>query len=154
MILGSIAAIGLSLPLYAKDETHLRALADKAARQYGIDEDIFKSLVEHESNWKVNAQSNRGALGLTQILPATAKAECGISRTQLLNPEQNLLCGAQYLSKQIKKFGSVKAALCAYNAGPAAISKKGRCPNYRVTQKYVEKILSSREDALLRMSGL
>jgi soluble lytic murein transglycosylase-like protein len=145
----------LSLSAHAvTPKPELLEWADQAAKRYGLDQDLFRALIEHESTWKANAVSPMGAIGLTQMMPATARAECGLSVEELHDPQKNLDCGARYLSKQIERFGSVKQALCAFNAGPNLTARLGRCPNIKVTRRYVEKILSSREDAYLKMNGL
>jgi len=118
----------------------LQRLADSVAEKHNLHPSLFRAVVKHESTWRPHIVSNRGAIGLTQLLPATAKATCGLSMKDLYNPEKNLNCGAKYLSSQIKHFGSVKLALCAYNAGPPIVKRLGRCPRIRVTQKYVRKV--------------
>jgi soluble lytic murein transglycosylase-like protein len=75
-------------------------------------------------------------------MPATAREECGLSRNELKNPQDNLACAAHYLAKNIKRFNDIRLGLCAYNAGPGAI-KNGRCPSYKETRNYVRKITSS-----------
>lgn len=126
---------------------HLQRLADAAAEKHHLHPALFRAVVKHESTWRPRVVSHRGAVGLTQLLPATAKAICGLSRQELFDAKKNLECGAKYLSKQVKRFGSVKLALCAYNAGPPIVKRLGRCPRIRVTQKYVRKITTEwRED--------
>ena len=127
---------------FAADIKKLRSLADQAATTHGIDPYLLHALVHQESRWKPNAVSPGGAVGLTQLRPSTAKAICGLSRQELKNPEKNLHCGAMYLAQQIKRFGEVKKALCAYNAGPTITAKLGRCPNYRITRNYVRNIMN------------
>ncbi len=151
----TVNALFLAGPTWASSsQNELRDLADQAAKRYGIDHHLFRALIQHESTWRPHVVSSRGAVGLAQIMPNTAKAECGLNRKDLLDPELNLNCGARYLAKQIERFGSVKQALCAFNAGPNITARLGRCPNYRVTLRYVEKILTTREDSYFRMNGL
>ncbi|OUS33384.1 lytic transglycosylase [Rhodobacterales bacterium 56_14_T64] len=114
-------------------------MARSAARQHGVPEDLFLRLVQQESNWNPNAKSHKGALGLAQLMPATARA-LGVDPKI---PQQNLEGGARYLAKQYRKFGSWKLALAAYNAGPKAVEKYGGIPPYRETQNYVKKIWGS-----------
>ncbi|MQQ07256.1 transglycosylase SLT domain-containing protein [Epibacterium sp. SM1979] len=114
-------------------------IARRAARQNGIPEDLFLRLVQQESNWNPNAKSHKGALGLAQLMPATA-ATLGVDPT---NPKQNLEGGARYLAQQYRKFGSWRLALAAYNAGPGAVEKYGGVPPYKETKNYVLKILGS-----------
>lgn len=114
-------------------------IARNAARQNGIPEELFLRLVQQESNWNPRARSHKGALGLAQLMPATAAA-LGVDPT---NPRQNLEGGARYLAQQYRKFGSWRLALAAYNAGPAAVEKHGGVPPYKETKNYVRKILGS-----------
>jgi soluble lytic murein transglycosylase-like protein len=131
------------LPGLWQERLNLQLLADTAALRHGLDPRLFRALITHESDWKADAISPKGALGLAQVMPETGKSACGLSRVELLNPAKNLDCGAYYLAHQIKRFGDVKTALCAYNAGPTITARLGRCPNYRETQRYVSLILSS-----------
>ena len=114
-------------------------MARDAARKYGIPEDLFLRLVQQESGWKVNAESKAGALGLAQLMPATAQ-RLGVDP---LDPRQNLEGGARYLKRQYDRFGSWRLALAAYNAGPEAVVKYDGIPPYRETQGYVKAILGS-----------
>ncbi len=114
-------------------------MARQAARKHGVPEDLFLRLVQQESNWNPNAESHKGALGLAQLMPATAR-RLGVDPSI---PKQNLEGGARYLSKQFRKFGSWRLALAAYNAGPQAVRKYGGVPPYEETQNYVAKIWGS-----------
>lgn len=114
-------------------------MARDAARQHGVPEDLFLRLVQQESNWNPNAKSHKGALGLAQLMPATARA-LGVNPEV---PSQNLDGGARYLARQFRKFGSWRLALAAYNAGPDAVVKYGGVPPYKETQNYVKKIWGS-----------
>lgn len=127
-------------PRYAgKYRGEYLAMAREAARKHGVPEDLFLRLVQQESNWDPNAESHKGALGLAQLMPATAR-RLGVDPTV---PKQNLEGGARYLSKQFRKFGSWRLALAAYNAGPQAVRKYGGVPPYEETQNYVAKIWGS-----------
>jgi len=123
------------------DVPELAHLADAAALRYGIEPKLFRALIYSESAWQVDAVSAKGAIGLAQLLPTTARSECGLQREELTEPKKNLACGARYLAKQIKKFGLPKA-LCAYNAGPKLISRLGTCPDYPETQRYVNRVMN------------
>lgn len=113
--------------------------ARTAARRYGVPEDLFLRLVQQESNWNPTAKSHKGALGLAQLMPQTAR-ELGVNPHQ---PSENLRGGAKYLAQQYRTFGSWRLALAAYNAGPHAVRKYGGVPPYKETQNYVRKILGS-----------
>lgn len=114
-------------------------MARAAARQHNIPEDLFLRLVQQESGWNAGAVSHKGARGLAQLMPATA-------RTLRVNPDvpaQNLEGGARYLRMQYDRFRSWRLALAAYNAGPEAVEKYNGVPPYRETQGYVKAILGS-----------
>ena len=114
-----------------------RQAAIDAARKYGIDPDMFVRLIQQESSFRPNVVSPKGAIGLGQLMPATAQ-ELGVDPT---DPMQNLEGAAKYFSQQLKRFGSPELALAAYNAGPTRVAKLGRVPNIAETQNYVKTIL-------------
>ena len=111
--------------------------AKAAARQHGVPEDLFLRLVQQESGWNPGAVSNKGATGLAQLMPATAK-KLGVDMT---DPAQNLEGGARYLRMMYDKFGSWRLALAAYNAGPGAVEEYDGIPPYAETKNYVKAIL-------------
>ncbi len=113
------------------------AIARSVARQHGVPEDLFLRLVQQESGWNPTARSHKGAIGLAQLMPGTARV-LGVDPN---DPQQNLEGGARYLSQQYRKFGSWRLALAAYNAGPGAVEKHGGVPPYRETRNYVKIIL-------------
>lgn len=113
------------------------SLARAAARRHGVPEDLFLRLVQQESNWNPKARSHKGAIGLAQLMPGTAR----YLRVNPNVPAENLDGGARYLKEQYNKFRSWRLALAAYNAGPGAVEKHGGIPPYRETRKYVRKIM-------------
>ena len=113
-----------------------RALAFNAATRYGIPPDLFAKVVGVESNWKPQAVSPKGAYGLGQLMPGTAK-ELGVDPT---DPVQNIDGSARYLKQQYDKFGSWPLALAAYNAGPNNVKKYGGVPPFKETREYLQKI--------------
>lgn len=114
-------------------------MARAAARRHGIPEDLFLRLVHQESGFNQKARSPKGALGLAQLMPGTAR-ELGVDPN---DPEQNLDGGAQYLKQMYRRFGTWRLALAAYNAGPGTVEKHGGVPPYRETRNYVKKIWGS-----------
>ena len=114
-----------------------RALAETAARQHGVPIPLFLALVSRESNWRSDAVSHKGAIGLAQLMPPTAR-ELGVDPR---DPAENLEGGARYLKRQFLKFGNWRLALAAYNAGPGAVEKYGGVPPYRETTEYVRVVL-------------
>lgn len=115
------------------------AMAQEAAVRNGVPVDIFLKLVQQESGWNAYAKSHKGALGLAQLMPDTARR----LNVDPLDPYQNLDGGARYLARQYRNFGSWRLALAAYNAGPEAVRKYGGVPPYKETQNYVRVILGS-----------
>lgn len=114
-------------------------MAKEAARRHNVPEELFARLVQQESGWNPNARSHKGALGLAQLMPATARA-LGVDPS---DPYENLDGGARYLARQFRAFGSWRLALAAYNAGPDAVKKHGGVPPYKETRNYVKVIWGS-----------
>lgn len=114
-------------------------MARTAARRHGVPEDLFLRLVMQESRFNPKALSHKGAIGLAQLMPDTARL-LGVDPH---NPAQNLEGGARYLKQQFLKFGNWRLALAAYNAGPGAVEKHGGVPPFRETRNYVKKIWGS-----------
>jgi hypothetical protein len=113
---------------------------DTAARKYRVDPKIFRALVKQESGGNQGARSPAGAIGLTQLMPGTARS-LGVNPQ---DPQQNLDGGAKYLREQLDRFGGdYHKALAAYNAGPGAVQKYGGIPPYKETQNYVKSILAN-----------
>mgnify|MGYP001628232556 FL=1 len=114
-------------------------MAKDAARRHGVPEDLFLRLVQQESGWNAGARSHKGAIGLAQLMPGTAR----VLRVDPHDPYENLEGGARYLAEQYRAFRSWRLALAAYNAGPAAVEKYGGVPPYKETRNYVRIIWGS-----------
>ncbi len=114
-------------------------MARAAARRHGVPEDLFLRLIQQESRWNHRAKSHKGALGLAQLMPETARRLNVNPRV----PRENLDGGARYLRQMYNRFRSWRLALAAYNAGPEAVQKYGGVPPYRETKNYVRKIWGS-----------
>lgn len=112
------------------------ALAQGAATRHGVPVDLFLRLIEQESGWNAQAVSVKGALGLAQLMPQTARE----LRVDPTDPVQNLDGGARYLRAQFETFGDWRLALAAYNAGPGAVLQHQGVPPYAETQNYVQVI--------------
>ena len=115
------------------------SVARDAARRHGVPVDLFLRLVQQESGWNPAARSRKGAYGLAQLMPRTAR-NLGVDRK---DPVENLDGGAKYLKQQYLTFGSWRLALAAYNAGPGAVKKHNGVPPFRETRNYVRVIWGS-----------
>lgn len=113
-------------------------LVAAAAERHGIDAKLLHALIIVESGYRPDARSPVGAGGLTQLMPATAR-ELGVS--DRFDPAQNLAGGAAYLAQQIARFGDIRLALAAYNAGPGRVARLGRIPEIAETQAYVIRVV-------------
>ena len=132
-------------PSYKQVKHHLR----EASREHGIDIELLQALIATESGFDAAAVSPKGAVGLMQIMPATAErygvagdAKMPVAR-KLTDPRTNIRTGARYLRDLIRMFpGQLELALAAYNAGEGAVQRAGnRIPNYRETQNYVKTVM-------------
>jgi c-di-GMP-binding flagellar brake protein YcgR len=110
------------------------------AKKYKIDHSLVYAMIKVESNWKIKAVSGKGATGLMQLMPSTAKE---MAVKNLHNPEENIEGGIRYLRYLLDKFnGDVVLALAAYNAGPTKVRKYSGIPPIIETQTYVKRVLS------------
>lgn len=125
----------------------LRRVIDAAALEVGISADLLHAVIAAESRYNPRALSPRGAIGLMQLLPATAKR---FGAQDPYVPQQNVLAGASYLKWLMGLFqNDLELVLAAYNAGEQAVLKAGsRVPPYSETQAYVPRVL-----AYLRCAG-
>lgn len=134
------APIAVSAPAYNGGYSgEYLTMARSAASKYNVPVDLFLRLVQQESGWNSSAKSSKGAIGLAQLMPATATF-LGVDPH---NPRQNLEGGARYLRMQYDRFGDWRLALAAYNAGPEAVDRYGDVPPYRETTHYVAVIWGS-----------
>ncbi len=117
----------------------LKSQIHNAAKTYGVNPKLFESLVKTESDFKPDAVSKAGAMGLSQLMPGTAKL-LGVENP--FDIKENLRGGAKYLSQMLGKFKSIPKALAAYNAGPGAVKKYNGIPPYKETQNYVRRIMN------------
>jgi len=112
----------------------------KVAQDYNIDYKLLKSVALVESNLQHNVVSNKGAVGVMQLMPETA-SRFGVKN--LNNIEENIRGGARYLKYLLKKFnGNTKLALAAYNAGENSVTRYNGVPPYPETRRYLHKVLS------------
>ncbi len=106
---------------------------------HGVDPLLVRALIQVESNYEARARSRKGAMGLMQLMPSTAR-EYKVRNP--FDPKTNIEAGIKHLKSLIDRFDGVELALAAYNAGEGAVAKFNGIPPYRETRKYVSRILS------------
>jgi soluble lytic murein transglycosylase-like protein len=114
-------------------------MIEAVAARHGVDPVIVHAVIQAESNYEPRARSNKGARGLMQVLPSTARQFGG---GNLYDPRDNLDRGVRYLKGLLAEF-DLKQAIAAYNAGPAAVRRYGGVPPFAETQNYVERVLAN-----------
>jgi soluble lytic murein transglycosylase-like protein len=109
-----------------------------AAARHGLDPKLLAALVAVESAFRPDAVSPAGAVGLTQLMPATA-VELGVLDRR--DPAESLDGGAAYLARQLARFGDVRLALAAFNAGPERVARAGGVPPIAETRRYTIEVV-------------
>ena len=115
------------------------AMIQTVAARHGVDPVLVHAVIRAESNYEPRARSTKGARGLMQVLPATARQFGG---GNLYDPQKNLDTGVRYLKRLLAEF-DLRQAIAAYNAGPAAVRRYGGVPPFAETQSYVERVLAN-----------
>ena len=111
-----------------------------SSRKYGVDASLIKAVIHAESGYNPNAVSHKGASGLMQLMPGTAKS---LKVSNSFDPKDNVEGGVKYLRFLLDTFhGDVSLALAAYNAGLSKVAKYGGIPPYAETRTYVNRVLS------------
>lgn len=114
----------------------------QAARRHGVDPEVVAAVVRAESAFDVGAVSVKGARGLMQLMPATAR-RFGVSEERIYDPEANVEAGTRYLAWLLERFdGDLALALAAYNAGEGTVERYGGVPPFRETRGYVQRVFS------------
>lgn len=126
-------------PLARRNSTFDDLIAENAS-VHGVRADLVHAVIQTESAFNPMARSIKGAMGLMQLMPATA-SQFGV--TNAFDPAQNIRAGVAYLKHLLKRYSqNEELALAAYNAGPGAVQKYGAVPPYRETRDYVSKVRS------------
>jgi len=111
---------------------------DEAARQHNVDPNLVRSVIKVESNFNPNAVSRKGAMGLMQLMPATARS---LNVSNPFDPQQNVDAGVRHLRKLLDSYGGdVRLSLAAYNAGAGAVARSAGVPRFGETRNYVRRI--------------
>jgi soluble lytic murein transglycosylase-like protein len=113
-------------------------LIEQTAQRFQLDPALVRAVIHAESGFNPAARSRKGAMGLMQLMPGTARL-VGVSDAWL--PDQNIAGGVRYLADLLQQFrGDQKLAVAAYNAGPEAVRKYAGIPPYAETQAYVQRV--------------
>lgn len=131
--------------MYMKEETPVKAsnrsyldIIRRHATSYQLEEALVKAVIKVESDYQPRVVSRKGAQGLMQLIPQTAK---DLKVSNPFDPYENIRGGSEYLRMMLDLFNNdVELALAAYNSGPNTVKRYGGIPPYDETQKYVKKV--------------
>ncbi len=133
------------------ERAEVRKLIQQVSTEHGLDPKLIDALVRVESGYNPNAVSRKGAMGLMQLMPATAKR---LNVDDPFNPADNIRGGVREFSRLVSRYsGNLKLALAAYNAGEGAVARYRGVPPYAETRSYISKILSIYTGRPYRLAG-
>jgi soluble lytic murein transglycosylase-like protein len=142
--LGELPGANTSTPLNnsvrgkAFSPQDIEAAIDQAASRHNVDPNLVRAVIKVESNFNPNAVSRKGAMGLMQLMPQTARQ---LRVANPFDPQQNVDAGVRHLKQLMESYGGdVKLTLAAYNAGPGAVARSAGVPHFAETRNYVNRI--------------
>ena len=143
---GAAGALRTTTQPAARDQARFDDLIEQYASSHGVSADLVRAVIQAESGFNPRAVSSKGAMGLMQLMPATAR-ELGVDDP--FQPADNIRGGVTYLARLLARYDqNVELALAAYNAGPASVERYGNAvPPYRETRDYVKKITAKTQAA-------
>jgi hypothetical protein len=119
-------------------QAEIDAAVERAAQRHNVDPNLVRALIKVESNFNPNAVSSKGAMGLMQLMPQTARE---LHLTNPFDPDQNVDAGVRHLKKLMESYGGdVRLSLAAYNAGAGAVARSSGIPPFSETRNYVRRI--------------
>ena len=146
---GAIPAAGAATA--STDRGELRKLVHQVSSEHGLDPKLIDALVVVESGYDPQAVSRKGAMGLMQLMPETAKR---LDVDDPFNPAENIRGGVREFSRLVRRYsGNLQLALAAYNAGEGAVSRYRGVPPFAETRSYISKILSIYTGRPYRLAG-
>lgn len=129
---------------YNRNPKEFEPLIENSAREFGVDTSLVKAVIHAESGYNPEAVSNKGAMGLMQLMPKTAQ---DLKVDNCFNPSQNIRGGVKYLRFLLDTFkGDVQLAVAAYNAGLSRVAKYGGIPPFEETRNYVARVMSYQQN--------
>jgi soluble lytic murein transglycosylase-like protein len=135
----SLNSASPSAVAYSRRVEEFLPIIQETCSRHGVDPELVKALIQVESNYNHLAVSRKGAMGLMQLMPATA-SRYGVKSA--FDPHENVDGGVRYLKDLLELFGDKQLALAAYNAGEGAVQRVNGIPDYVETQNYVRKVLA------------